>query len=413
MRFYRGFPSLQAAPRALIFLLAISMSSPATAQFRGAAPGPTAVGVVTLETADVPVTTTIPGRAVAYEQVDIRPRVGGVISEILYQPGRRVAAGDLLFRIESETYEATVAAARASVELAEAAAAAAQATVTRYESLEGTGVTTETLESARVSALQSAADLSSARATLQSAELDLQRTRIVSPISGFATIPSVSVGALVTANQTDALATVTRIDPIYVDIEESSRRIGEMRARIDAGAVQPGERLGLRLQLETGETYPTEGELVSPGASVSTTTGTASFRIRFDNPDRRIMPGQFLRVDVTLGTMQAVLVPQMATSRDSSGQLTAFVVVDGVAEQRVLTEEGSYQNAWAVTDGVEAGESLIVDGLQNLRAGAQVAPVEVVIEANGVVTRADGASEAFGQQAAPAGAPASAPAPGN
>ena len=403
MRFARGFKPFLAAPGALL----LAFSVPAFAQFGGMAAGPTTVGVVTLENADVPVTTTIPGRAVAYESVDIRPRVGGTISEIVYQPGRRIEAGDVLFRIESETYEADVAAARASVALAEAAAAAAQAPVTRYEALEGTGVTTETLETARVSALQSAADLSSARATLQSAELDLQRTQITSPISGYATVPTVSVGALVTANQTDALASVTRLDPIYVDIEESSRRIGEMRARIDAGAVQPGERLGLSLTLETGETYPTEGEMVSPGASVSTSTGTATFRIRFDNPERRIMPGQFLRVDVTLGTMQAVLVPQMATSRDSAGQLTAFVVADGVAEQRVLTEEGSYQNAWAVTEGVVAGETLIVDGLQNLRAGAEVAPVEVVIADNGVVTRADGASEAFGQQAVPADAPAS------
>ncbi|WP_261395579.1 efflux RND transporter periplasmic adaptor subunit [Salipiger bermudensis] len=348
----------------------------------------TEVGIITLENEAVPFTTTVPGRAVAYQQVDIRPRVGGMISEIVYESGRPVAAGDVLFRIEDDTYRADVASAQAAVDLAQASVDAAQETVTRYENLLGTGVTAEDMATARVALKQAEADRSSAEAALEVAELDLARTEITSPISGFATVPSVSVGALVTENQTDALTTVTRLDPIYVDVAESSRRVGEIRNRFDTGALQRGDRLEIDLELETGETYSGEGEMVSPGTTVSTTTGTTEMRLRFDNAERRIMPGQYLRVDITLGTIQAVLVPQGATSRASNGELTAFVAVDGTAEQRVLTDQGSYRNAWVVTEGVAAGESLIVDGLSNLQDGAAVTTVPVTISEDGVVTEA-------------------------
>lgn len=349
----------------------------------------TVVGVVTLERQKVPFSTTVPGRAVAFEQVDIRPRVGGTISEIVYAAGRPVAVGDVLFRIEDQTYRAEAASAEAEVALAQASISAAQTTVKRYESLVGKGVTDEELAAARVALLQSEADLSAAQAALEIARLDLDRTVIKSPIAGFADVPTVSVGALVTENQTDALTTITRMDPIFVDVEESSRRIGEVRNKIDSGQLSRGENLAIRLMLETGETYAGQGQMVSPGTIVSTTTGTTEFRMQFDNPDRRILPGQFLRVDITLGTTEAILVPQGATSRSSGGALTAFVAVDGKAEQRVLQEAGSYQNAWIVMDGVTDGEALIVDGLSNLADGAAVKTVPVTISDEGVVTESD------------------------
>lgn len=348
--------------------------------------GATEVGVVTLDREPVPFTTTVPGRAVAYQQVDIRPRVGGMISEIVYESGRPVAAGDVLFRIEDDTYRADVASAQAAVDLAQASVDAAQETVTRYENLLGTGVTAEDMATARVSLKQAEADRSSAQAALEVARLDLERTEITSPISGYATVPTVSVGALVTENQTDALTTVTRLDPIYVDVAESSRRVGEIRNRFDTGSLQRGDRLEINLELETGDTYSGEGEMVSPGTTVSTTTGTTEMRLRFENAERRIMPGQYLRVDITIGTIQAVLVPQGATSRASNGELTVFVAVDGLAEERVLEDQGSYRNAWVVTEGVEAGESLIVDGLSNLQDGAAVSTLPVTISEDGVVT---------------------------
>jgi len=376
---------------------------PAAAQQGGGgtdgAEGPKGVGVITLDPAQVPYSVTVPGRAVAYEQVDIRPRVAGVISEILYHPGRPVNVGDPLFRIDGDTYAADLKAAEASVAGAHAALAAAEATLTRYQRLENRSVTVEDVDSARVKAAQAEAALSAAEAARDLARLNLERTEILSPISGVPDVATVSVGAIVTANQSEALTTVTRLDPIYVDIEESSRRIQETRDRFAAGTLTPGSEAAFTLTLETGNTYDRRGELIAPGVTVSTTTGTTALRLKFDNPDHAILPGQFLRVKMTLGTTTALLVPQRATSRGSDGSLTAFVAVGGKAEKRTLTETGSYRNAWVVVEGVRAGESLIIDGRTNLAEGDEVSPVPVTISPEGVV---EDAAQAKADTAAPA-----------
>ena len=382
--------SLPHRPAPLTWLGAVAFSlclpQPALAQMMRGPAGPIAAGVITLEQAEVPFSVTLPGRAVAYEEVDIRPRVGGTIAEITYESGRQVETGATLFRIEGDTFEVDVAAAEAEVARAEAAVSAAEGTRSRYERLQGTGVTIEDVETARVAVLQNKAELSSAQAALKLAQLNLERTEIKSPITGVVAVPEVSTGAIVTANQSDALTTVTRLDPIYVDVEESSKRLAEVRALVDGGTLQRGDDVDVTLTLENGVQYDRKGTLESPGTRVSTTTGTFEFRIRFDNPERHIMPGQFLRVELELGTTRAVLVPQGATSRAADGTLTAFVAVEGKAEQRELTEHGSYKNAWIVTEGVAAGEALIVDGLSSMRNGAEVTTVPVTISEAGIVT---------------------------
>lgn len=369
----------------LISLLALHATAPGAAQAQQA-PQATPVGVVTLAEQDVPVTATLPGRAVAFEQVPIRPQVGGTISEILYQPGRRVDAGTALFHIDDQVFAAEFAVAQAEVARAQAALTAAQATQGRYERLEGSGVTTADLEAARVDVKQKEADLSSAQAALKLAQLDLDRTVIRSPITGIVEVSDIAVGTVVTANQTDALTTVIRIDPIFVDVEESSKRVAEVRAMIASGALQLGAQLQVGLTLENGQSYDRAGELVSPGARVSATTGTTLFRMRFDNPDRQILPGQFLRTEIELGAQRAVLVPQGATRRASNGTLTALIAENGKAVSRTLTESGAWQNQWIVTSGVAPGDRVIVDGLSSLREGADIAPVPVEINADGVVT---------------------------
>lgn len=416
------FDALFRRPAGVLATLA-ALALPAAAQEGGNGPeGPVEVGVITLEPAEVPYTITVPGRAVAYEQVDIRPRVAGVISEILYHPGRPVSVGDPLFRIDGDTYAADLKAAEASVAGARAALAAAKGTLARYEKLENRSVTIEDVDSARVQAAQAEAALSAAEAARDLARLNLERTEILSPISGVPDVAGVSVGAIVTANQSEALTTVTRLDPIYVDIEESSRRIQENRDRFEAGTLTPGSEADFSLTLETDKTYEGKGELIAPGVSVSTTTGTTALRLRFDNPDHAILPGQFLRVQVTLGTTSALLVPQRATTRGADGSLTAFVAMEGKAERRTLIEAGSYQNAWVVLEGVRAGESLIVDGRTNLAEGAEVTPVPVTISSEGVVEDAagpDAGGQAPGTAAAsvppavPAAGPAAAPAAGS
>ncbi|MBE9635285.1 efflux RND transporter periplasmic adaptor subunit [Salipiger mangrovisoli] len=395
--------------RVLVAALALSFPLAPMLHAQDAPQGAAAreVGVITLEPTDVPYSVTLPGRSTAFEEVAIRPRVSGVISEILYEPGSDVKKGTVLFRIDGDTYQADVDAAAADVAGAEAALRSAETTLSRYEKLVGTGVTAADVDTAEVEVMQAKATLSAAQAALELAKLDLERTEITSPIDGIAVLPQVSVGDLVTANQEDELTTVTRIDPIYVDVQESITRVQQTRDRLDQGSLTRGERIEAELELETGRKFEGQGTFVSPPVSVSTTTGTSVIRLRFDNPRRGILPGQFLRVKLTFGSTPAILVPQGATSRASDGTLTAFVLGNGTAEKRTLASQGAYNNAWIVTEGVAAGEQLIVDGLRNLQNGAAVSPVAVTISETGVVTRADGTPDSFG------GAPSSAASTGN
>ncbi|WP_253913286.1 efflux RND transporter periplasmic adaptor subunit [Pseudoruegeria sp. HB172150] len=338
-----------------------------------------------LEETLVPYSVTLPGRAVASERTEIRPRVGGIIAEIAYTPGRTLEIGDLLFRLEPDTYEVAYAAAEAERTGAAAALDAAQSTVDRYVRLEGTGVTSSDLQTAQADLAQAKATLSAAEAALKSARLDLDRVDIRSPIAGVVDVSAVSIGTLVTANQTDALTTVTAMDPIYVDVAESSARMMRIRSRIASGSMQPGGQLEAVLTLENGEIYESTGRLVAPGLSVSTTTGAIDLRFEFENPDRMILPGQFLRVRIIVGEQRAILVPQRATERQSDGTLTAFIARDGTAERVELTYSGTHKNGWIVTDGVAAGDEVILDGLTNLTNGAAITTVPVTINAAGVV----------------------------
>lgn len=369
---------------AVAFLIA-ALASPALAQQSGGAKT-TAVGVTELAIEDVPFVVTLPGRAVAFEETDIRPRVNGVVSSIDFDGGHLVKKGDPLFHLEDDTYQAELSAAQAEKASAEANVAAAQAQVNRYKKLEQTSVSVSDFESAGVALAQAHAALLTAEASLQAAELDLDRTLIRAPIDGYPSVATVSVGSLVTANQTDALTTITRLDPIYVDVSESSARMMRVRAQIGEGSMDRSPSLKVQLTLENGQEYDGMGTMVSPGATVSTTTGTVDFRFRFDNPERKILPGQFLRASITLGSTRAILVPQIATSRGSDGLLTAFIADQGKARKVTLSYSGTYQNAWIVTGGVEPGQQLILDGLKNLRDGAAIKTVPVTIDAAGLVT---------------------------
>ncbi|WP_460272769.1 efflux RND transporter periplasmic adaptor subunit [Celeribacter sp. ULVN23_4] len=374
------------AVRAAVVLLCLA--SPVSAFAQGAPGGGsqvTEVGVLTLEETEVPFSTTLPGRAVAKEQTEIRPRVEGVIEEIVYTAGRRVQAGDVLFRLDAETYEAALASAEAARDSAEATLTTAQAAYDRYTKLEGVGASTSDLETARADLAAAKASVKSAEADLQQAQLDLDRVEIRSPINGIPAVPEFSVGSLVTANQSDALTTVTRLDPIYIDVTESSARLMRIREQLEDGTLSPGKELDVTLTLENGEIYDGKGTLISPGVTVSTTTGSIDMRFEFDNPKRLILPGQFLRTEVTLGTTKAILVPQRATTRQSDGTLTAFIAQDGTAHQVTLTYSGTANNSWIVTDGVDVGEEIILDGLTNLTDGAEITTVPVTINDAGVV----------------------------
>lgn len=370
---------------ALTLVLALGAVGSLRAQDRPAPP-PMQVGVIEMARQEVPRIVTLPGRAVAYEQVSIRPRVGGVVEEILYTPGRMLAVGDPLFRLDDASYRAAVAADEAALATAEANLTVAQSAYDRALQLVGSTYTPAQIESLEGELAGAHAAVDSARAALDFARTELSWTTIASPIEGIAEVASVSVGDLVTAAQGEGLTKVTRLDPIDVTMMEASARLISVRAQIESGTLRMRDHLDATLVLETGDVYRGRGELVTPSATVSTSTGTFDVRFRFANPERRILPGMFLRGEIDLGTVEAFLVPQRAAERDSAGALTALVVgEDGTARSVALTESGTYRNSWVVTEGLAEGDRLILDGLKTLRPGQAVDPVAAEVNDAGLV----------------------------
>ncbi|WP_028713578.1 efflux RND transporter periplasmic adaptor subunit [Paracoccus sp. J55] len=367
-----------------LVLAALSVAGQAEAQ-QPPASGPKEVGVVAVKAESVPLVSTLPGRAVARDAVDIRPRVDGFVTEVLYNPGQPIKAGDPMFRIDPTTYEAAVEEARANLASAKAAVPQAEAAYERARRLQGSGSTQAALEQAQATMEQAQAAATAAEAALKLAETQLSWTTIASPLDGLPSVAAVSPGDLVTSGQSDALATVTQLDPIDVDMYEPSARLQRIRDRIESGQIKMSQTLKAQLTLENGATYAATGEMVAPGYTVSTSTGAIDFRFRFDNPERRILPGMFVRGTIEIGRIQAILVPQMAATRSRDGTLSAWVAEDGKAAKRVLTEEGVHQNSWIVTAGLQAGDALIVNGITGLAEGAEIAATPVEIDENGVV----------------------------
>lgn len=352
--------------------------------------GPLEVGVIELTLQEVPRVVTSPGHAVAFQEVEVRPRVGGVIEEVLYTPDQLLEVGDPLFRIDDSSYVAAEATARANVATAEANLSVMQSAYDRAEQLAGRGYSEAEVEAARASLAEAEATLDAAQAALDYAQIELSWTTLKSPIAGRADVATVSVGDLVTAGQADALTTIVQADPIYVDMMEASARILSVRKGIAEGALKQNDALEATLTLENEEVFRGIGQLVTAGNSVSTTTGTVTLRFKFDNPEHVVIPGMFVRGEVVIGSMQAYLVPQLAATRGNSGELTAYVVgEDGTAQQVTLEDDGSYENAWIVREGLSEGDRLIVDGLSSLRPGQAVNPVAAVIGEDGVARDAE------------------------
>lgn len=342
--------------------------------------------VMALEHVEVPVSVTLSGRAVAVAEARIRPLIAGLVTEVPYQPGEEIPSGTLLFRIDSRSYEAEVVSAEAALESARAAVPAAQSALERAERLAGTGTTQASLDTARVQLRQAEAAVRSAEAALDVARLQLDRTAITSPVDGVVSVPGVSVGDLVTANQSDSLATVTSLDPIHVDMSDSSARMLRIRGQLARGEIVEGEQLGVSLTLENGEVYSGTGTVEAVSATVSTTTGTRTIRVRFDNPDRVILPGMFVRATMTLGRAHGVLVPQRSVTVNTDGTLTVWTVgAEGNAQPVTVAAAGEAQNSWVVTEGLPAGTRLVLDNLERMRNGVAIEAVPAHLNADGMI----------------------------
>lgn len=401
-------PSLKLASVLLICTAALGgCSDQGTAQGGGGgAPGgerpPATVSVLLMKKAPQPLTGTLPGRAAAFQTAEIRPRVSGVIKEIAFKEGSEVNEGDLLYKIEDDTYRAAQAQAQASLQKAEAGVPTARSNLARQERLVGSGATQVELENARVTLLQAEADVAQAKAALRSAEIELGLTEIRAPFEGVTTASRFSIGNVVTANQADSLMTLRRMDPIYIELTESSVNLLRLREAINSGRINRSEggATDIRLTLEDGQEYPVVGKLDMSEMAVSQTTGTFSIRAVFDNPDGLILPGMYVRATVTVGTEEGFLIPQRAATRSANGQLSAkFVSADNKVETRVFEDAQVSGNNWLVATGINEGDKLILDGFQWIGDGAPVQPVEAKVNENGIVE----------ETAAPAAAPAAQP----
>ncbi|WP_294355071.1 efflux RND transporter periplasmic adaptor subunit [uncultured Sphingomonas sp.] len=341
--------------------------------------GPPQVGVVAVKSEAVTLTTTLPGRTVAYETSEVRPQVNGLILARLFTEGDQVSKGQPLYRIDPQPYVTQVASARAALARARSAIASTSALQRRYgELVKINAIARQDYENSITQAQQARADVAAQEAALRSAQIDLSRTTVRAPISGRIGRSIATTGALVTSGQTTALTTIQRLDPIYVDVPQSSADLLALRQKISAGDLsRGGQAARVRLRLEDGSIYPVEGTLQFADVSVDPATGTQTIRARFPNPRALLLPGMYVRAELIEGTQgDALLVPQRAVQRDEKGNPTVMVVgADNKVQMRKLTAPRTIGDNWLVTAGLKAGEKVIVEGGMMLRPGMPVKAV--------------------------------------
>ena len=344
------------------------------------APPPQAVTVVTLKAEDVTLTRELAGRATPSLIAEVRPQVSGIVKGRLFDEGGTVQAGQPLYQLADLEYAADAASARAALARAKATLQQAELSARRSgELVKIDAVSRQDDENAQATLAQAKADAAAAQAALQRSEVLLGYARIVSPISGIIGRSSVTQGALVIASQEQPLALVQRLDPMYVDVTQSSSELLDLRREMAAGTLKQANDLPVRILLEDGTTYAREGKLAFTDVTVDPTTGSYTLRVTVPNPDGVLLPGMYVRALVGNGVRSAaVLVPQQSVARDPKGNMSAMVVgKDNKIVQRPLEVSRTIGNRWLVDKGLNAGERVVVEGLQKIGPGATVAPAEV------------------------------------
>ncbi len=344
--------------------------------------GPTEVGYVTIATQPVSLTSELTGRTVATVTAEVRPQVDGLIRAQLFTEGAVVKAGQPLYQIDDRLYTASRDQTAAQLQSAEASAIAAQAKVDRYQSLQSAdAVAKQDLDDATASAGEAKASINQYKASLQTANVNLGFTRITAPISGRIGRSAYTQGALVSSGQTTALATIQQLDPIYVDIQQSSTALMDLRARLASGDQLPAST-AVTLRLDNGKDYALPGKIEFAESLVDTTTGTVTIRAKFSNPDGQLLPGMFVRVETPQSVVKnGILAPQQGVTRDAKGNATALVITAaGKVEQRQITVGQAIGNRWLVTQGLNGGDRLIVEGTDKVKAGDAVKAVAVKLD---------------------------------
>lgn len=342
--------------------------------------GPPEVAVVTIQPQRVALTTELPGRTSAYLIAEVRPQVGGIIQKRLFTEGTDVKAGQVLYQIDPSTYQAAYASAKAALVRAEANLIPARLREERFRDLvKVKAVSQQDYDDAHAALKQAEADVASAKAAVETARINLAYTRVTAPISGRIGRSTVTDGALATANQAQALATIQQISSMYVDVTQSSSELLTLKRNLASGLLKNGgaAQAKVNLLLEDGTPYGLPGTLKFSEVTVDQSTGSITLRAVFPNPQQTLLPGMFVRAIVEEGVSeQAILVPQRGVSRNPKGEATALVVGAGdKVEQRVITVVRTVGDNWLVNDGLKAGDRVIVEGIQRAKPGAQVKAV--------------------------------------
>lgn len=373
-KFRRGAP---------IMALAATLLLGACGKAEQAVPGAAApaVTVLTVREEPVPVITELPGRTAPHLVAELRPQVTGIIKERLFTEGSDVKAGQVLYVIDPATYQTAVDSARAALQRAEADLDLARLKARRNEELRRTELVSQQLvDESTAAEKQAQAEVRSAEAALNQARIDLEYTNVKAPISGRIGRSAVTPGALVTANQPAALATVQQLDPIYVDLTQSSAELLELQRALVSGQLQRDgdDTVPVTLLLEDDREYSAPGHLAFSEVTVDQSTGSVTLRALFPNPDGLLLPGMYVRARLAQGTRaRAIRVPHAALSRTPRGAAQVFVVdAQNTVQARPVQAAHSGADFWVVTGGLAAGERIIVEGLQHVRAGAVVQPGE-------------------------------------
>lgn len=373
--------------------------------------GEAVVGVQLIQAQSLVMEQSLAGRSAAHMVSEVRPQVGGIILKRLFDEGQQVKAGQVLYQIDPRTYEASLESAKAQLAQAEAAVLAAKPKAERYKNLVGIdAISKQDGDDALATLRQNEAAVVAARAAVKTAQINLDYTKVTAPISGRIGTSTYTPGALVTAGQTAALTTIQQLNPIYVDVTQTSAQLLALRKQIASGALKAvNGKVAVRIILEDGSELADSGTLEFVGTSVDTGTGNVSLRAVVPNPDGLLLPGTYVKAVVPAAVNeQAILVSQSAVTRNTKGEpVVKLVGQDGKVEERRIETGDAIKDQWVVTNGLKAGEQLITRGATKVRGGQQVktAPAEQATQEPQAPT------DAKAPQAAQAAAPTAAAAP--
>jgi membrane fusion protein (multidrug efflux system) len=375
---YQSFGWIMALAALTSFFLPVGCEN---GQGREAAQAPVpVVATVTIEPQAVELTTELPGRTSAYRVSEIRPQVNGIIKKRLFEEGSDIQAGELLYQIDPAPFQVAYDSAKASLGKAQANLPAIRSRAERYKTLlVDDAVSQQDYDDAVAAVEQTRAEIEYWKTAVEAARINLGYTRVTAPITGRIGMSNVTDGAMVTAYQATPLATIQQLDPIYVDVTQSTTELLRLRRNLETGQLTADGKSGrkVRILLEDGTPYPLEGELQFRDVTVDPATGSFTLRIVVPNPQHLLLPGMFVRAVVQEGIAeQAILVPQQGVSRNPRGEPIALVVDEaGTVRQRMLTLDRAMGNLWLISSGLSAGERLIVEGMLNVRPGIVVKTV--------------------------------------